>query len=223
MVVQEIDITSTGRGRKNTGLVLCGHTLNACPPPILPGIARTPWTRPKVGGPADRALEARLSPSHPPYPRAFLARSLALTAHDAARRSCARLQVAACGRWRSGTAPRVRKLVHRCAHPSATLARRQLALTGRSPAHPLVPTSHPTFHLLMTLPGPDPAAVLAVGDVAGSMIYLLVEPDTLSASVCGSADGQGAIFSVEVRDAWVRPAVGRSSQCVLGDSNVYIG
>ena len=61
------------------------------------------------------------------------------------------------------------------------------------------------------------------GDVAGSIIYLLVEPDTLSASVCGSADGQWAVFSAEVSDAWVGPTVGRSSERVLGAGNVYNG
>ena len=61
------------------------------------------------------------------------------------------------------------------------------------------------------------------GDVAGSILYLLVEPDTLSASVCGSADAQNAIFSVQVRDAWVGPPVGRSSECVVVSGIVYNG
>ena len=59
--------------------------------------------------------------------------------------------------------------------------------------------------------------------MAGSIIHLLFEPDTLSASVCGSADTQGAIFSVQVRDAWVGPVVGRSSERELVSGIVYNG
>ena len=54
------------------------------------------------------------------------------------------------------------------------------------------------------------------GGVAGSITYLLSEPDTLSASVCGSADAPGAVFSAEVSDAWVGHTVGRASERVLG-------
>ena len=61
------------------------------------------------------------------------------------------------------------------------------------------------------------------GDVAGSIIYLLAEPDTLDALLCGSADGQWAVFSAEVSDAWVGPAVGWSSERVLGAGNAYNG
>ena len=53
---------------------------HACPPPIPPGIARTSSPLIKVATPAERALEVRLSPSHPPYPRTFLSRSPAPTA-----------------------------------------------------------------------------------------------------------------------------------------------
>ena len=60
-------------------------------------------------------------------------------------------------------------------------------------------------------------------DMAGSTLCLLFELGTLSASLCGSADGQDAIISVEVRDAGVGPAVGRSSQRVLGAGYVYNG
>ena len=59
--------------------------------------------------------------------------------------------------------------------------------------------------------------------MAGSILHLLFELDTLSASLFGSVDGQGAIFSAEVRDAWVGPAVGRSSECVLVSGIVYNG
>ena len=158
---------------------------DVCPPPIPPGIACTPSARPKAGGPAERATEAQPSASHPSYLRGLLSRSLALTAHAAVWLSGARLQVAARGKWRSGTAPCDRKLVQWCAQPSATHAHRQLALTARSPAHPLVPYPQPYFTPTYEPLGPDPAAMWKAGGVAGSITYLLSEPDTLSASVCG--------------------------------------
>ena len=61
--------------------------LCACPFPIPPCMLRTSWISPKIAGPAQRSTEARLSPSRPPCPRAFLAQSLVLTAHAAARLS----------------------------------------------------------------------------------------------------------------------------------------
>ena len=66
-------------------------------------------------------------------------------------------------------------------------------------------------------------AMWTAGDVAGSIPHLLVEPDTLGASVCGSAGAQDAIFSVEVCDAWVGPTVGRSSERVVVSVIVYNG
>ena len=66
-------------------------------------------------------------------------------------------------------------------------------------------------------------AMGTAGDVAGAIIYLLLELDTLSASVCGSADAQWAVFSAEVRDASVGSAVGRASERVLGAGDVYNG
>ena len=56
VVVQEIDEKNIRTHRTFFLEVLLGHVLNACPPPIPPGIARTPFARPKVGGPAERAL-----------------------------------------------------------------------------------------------------------------------------------------------------------------------
>ena len=66
---------------------------------------------------------------------------------------------------------------------------------------PLNPSIQPYLSPTYDPPGPDLGAMGTDGDVAGSIIYLLFEPDTLSASVCGSADAQDAIFSVHVRDA----------------------
>jgi hypothetical protein len=59
-------------------------------------------------------------------------------------------------------------------------------------------------------------AMGTAGDEAGFVSYLLFEPDTLSASVCGSADAPGAVLSAEVSDAWVGHTVGRASEHVLG-------
>ena len=61
------------------------------------------------------------------------------------------------------------------------------------------------------------------GDETGSIPHLLIEPDTLSASVCGSADTQDAIFSAEVRGAWFGSTVGRSSERVVVSVIVYNG
>eukprot|EP00325_Prymnesiales_sp_UTEX-LB-985_P007815 CAMPEP_0174697538 /NCGR_PEP_ID=MMETSP1094-20130205/3373_1 /TAXON_ID=156173 /ORGANISM="Chrysochromulina brevifilum, Strain UTEX LB 985" /LENGTH=121 /DNA_ID=CAMNT_0015894533 /DNA_START=431 /DNA_END=794 /DNA_ORIENTATION=- len=103
-----------------------------------------------------------------------------------------------------GTAPCDGKRVQWCAHPSATLAHRQLALTARSPAHPLVPYPQPYFTPTYEPLGPDPAAMWKAGGVAGPSTYLLSELDTPNPLLCGSADGQaqGAIISAEVSDAW---------------------
>ena len=59
--------------------------------------------------------------------------------------------------------------------------------------------------------------------MAGSIIYLLVEPDTLSASVRGSADAPGALFSAEVLDTGVGPALGWSPEREVGAGDVYNG
>ena len=59
--------------------------------------------------------------------------------------------------------------------------------------------------------------------MAGSILHLLFELDTLNTSFGGSADVQGAIFSAEVRDAWVGPTVGRSSERVVVSVTVYNG
>ena len=61
------------------------------------------------------------------------------------------------------------------------------------------------------------------GDEAGSNPHLLDEPDTHSATVCGSADTQDATISVHERGAWVGPTVGRPSECVLVSDIVYNG
>ena len=88
-------------------------------------------------------------------------------------------------------------------------------------ALPLIPSLRPYLSPTYDPPGPDLVAMGTAGDVAGSNIYLLFEPDTLSASICGSADAQWAVFSAEVSDAWVEPVVCRSSERVLGASDVY--
>ena len=66
-------------------------------------------------------------------------------------------------------------------------------------------------------------AMWTAGDVAGSIPHLLIQVDTLSAPVCGSADAQDALFSVQVRGAWVGPTVGRSSERVVVSVIVYNG
>ena len=98
-----------------------------------------------------------------------------------------------------------------------------MTIPGLYSTPPLIPSIRPYLSPIYDPPGPDHAAMWTAGDVAGSIIYLLAEPDTLDALLCGSADGQWAVFSAEVSDAWVGPAVGWSSERVLGAGNVYNG
>ena len=145
-----------------------------------------------------------------------------------------------CSRCRSAlscpstdSSARLMALGHHALRPQARpMVRPPICHASTPPAGPHGRLSHtsagslPTTllsHLLHAPPGPDPAAVYAAGGMAGSILCLLFELRTLSASLCGPADGKGAVFSAEVRDAWVGPAVVRSSECVLGDGNVCIG
>ena len=93
-------------------------------------------------------------------------------------------------------------------------------LYSTPPLNPSIrPYLSPTYEPLR----PDLVAIWMAGDMAGSILYVLFELNTLSASGYGSADAQGAIFSVQVRDTWVGPVVGRSSECVVVSGIVYTG
>ena len=93
-------------------------------------------------------------------------------------------------------------------------------LYSTPPLNPSIrPYLSPTYEPLR----PDLVAIWVAGDMAGSILHFLFELDTLSKSFCGSADGQGAIISAEVRDAWVGPTVGRSSERVVVSVTVYNG
>jgi hypothetical protein len=106
---------------------------------------------------------------------------------------------------------------------SPPLASNHLTILGLYSTPPLNPSMRPYLLPTYDPPGPDLVAMGTDGDVAGSIIYLLFEPDMLSASVCGSADTQDTIFSAEVRDAWFGPTVGRSSERVVVSVIVYNG
>ena len=106
-------------------------------------------------------------------------------------------------------------------HPSPPLACNHMTIIGLYSTPPLNPSIRPYLSPTYEPLRPDLVAIWVAGDMAGSMLYLLFELDTLSAPLCGSADGEGAIISAEVRDAWVGPAVGRSSERVLGAGYVY--
>ena len=106
-------------------------------------------------------------------------------------------------------------------HHFPPLASNHLTIPGLYSTPPLNPSMRPYLPPTYDPPGTDLVAMGTAGDVAGSNIYLLFEPDTLSASVCGSADAQWAVFSAEVSDAWVEAVVGRSSERVLGAGDVY--
>ena len=108
-------------------------------------------------------------------------------------------------------------------HHSPLLASNQMTIPGLYCTPPLNPSIRPYLSPTYDPPGPHLLPMRMAGDVARSIPHLLVESDTLSASVCGSADAQHAIFSVHVCDAWVGPTVGRSSERVLVSGIVYNG
>ena len=103
------------------------------------------------------------------------------------------------------------------------LACNHMTIPGLYSTPPLIPSLWPYLSPTYDPPGPDLVAMGTDGDVAGCIIYLLCEPDTLRASVFGSADTQDAIFSAEVRDAWFGPTVGRSCERVVVSVIVYNG
>jgi hypothetical protein len=108
-------------------------------------------------------------------------------------------------------------------HPFPPLACNHMTTPSLYSTPPLIPSLRPYLSPTYDPPGPDLVAMGTAGDVAGSIIYLLFEPGTLSASVCGSVDTQDAIFSAEVRDAWFGLTVGRLSERVVVSIIVYKG
>jgi hypothetical protein len=94
------------------------------------------------------------------------------------------------------------ELNRRCAGPFPLLAWHGMTMpSSLCPMPPLRPRPWPHSRPPADPPGADIAAVWAAGDVAGSVGYVFCEPGTLNASLCSSADGQGAVFSAEVGDA----------------------
>ena len=130
---------------------------------------------------------------------------------------------AALSSWLYGKLLLVGALVLWYVHHFPPLACNHMTIPSPSSAPPLIPSLRPYLPPTYDPPGPDLVAMWTAGDVAGSIPHLLIQADTLSAPVCGSADAQDALFSVQVRDAWVGPAVGRSSERVLGAVHVYNG
>ena len=160
---------------------------HACPPPILPGIARIPRTPPGLASPAVRATEARPSPFQSSYPRAFLARSLALTAH-AAR--------SALSRPFAGRSARLMALGRRALRPQA----RPLV---RAPiCHACTPPGGPHCPLSCTFTRPLPLAPLTarLRLLQGSSL----QPFELRASfkVLSSSPNQAARAGWRFRGCW---------------------
>ena len=98
-----------------------------------------------------------------------------------------------------------------------------MTIPGLYSTPPLNPSTRPYLSPTYEPLRPDLVATWVAGDVVGSILWLLSELDTLGAATCGPADDQGAVFSADVCDAWVGPAVGRSSECVLVSGIVYNG
>lgn len=126
--------------------------LRTCPPPISPGIARIPRTPPSSASPAVRATEARLSPSHPPSPRAFLARSPAPAAHAVVWRSRALSGGPVPLLWLHDQLLLVTVLVQRCANHFSTLACHHMIMLSLSPTPPLNHCLRPDFPLTFDPP-----------------------------------------------------------------------
>ena len=108
-------------------------------------------------------------------------------------------------------------------HHFPPLACNHLTIPGLYSTPPLNPSIRPYLSPTHEPLRPDLVAIWMAGDMAGSILYLLFELETLSASICGSADTQDAIFSAEVRDAWFGSTVGRSSERVVVSVTVYNG
>ena len=108
-------------------------------------------------------------------------------------------------------------------HHFPPLASNHMTIPGLHSTPPLNPSIRPYLSPTYNPPGPYLMPMSMAGDESGSNSHLLVEPDSHSATVCGSADSQVAIISVHERGAWVGPTVGRPSECVLVSDIVYNG
>ena len=148
------------------------------------------------------ALVARLPRSRLPWPRRSRPRSRSLPSDAAVWLSYAVSGGAVLSWWLYDQLLLVGTLVLWYVHPFPPLACNHMTTPSLYSTPPLIPSLRPYLSPTYDPPGPDLVAMGTAGDVAGSINYLLFEPGTLSASVCGSADTQDAIFSAEVRDAW---------------------
>ena len=169
------------------------------------------------------ALEPRLPRSWLPWPRRSRPRSRSLPSDAAVRLTYAVSGGAVLSWWLYDQLLLVGTLVLWYVHHFPPLASNHLTIPGLYSTPPLNPSIRPYLSPTYEPLRPDLVAIWMAGDMAGSIPHLLIEPDTLSSSVCGSADAQDAIFSVEVRDAWVGPTVGRSSERVVVSVIVYNG
>jgi hypothetical protein len=170
-----------------------------------------------------RALKPRLPRSWLLWPRRSRPRSHFLPSDAAVWLSYAVSGGLVLSNWLNDQLLLVGTLAQWYVHHFPPLARNHLTIPGLYSTPPLNPSIRPYLSPTYEPLRPDLVAIWVAGDVAGSILYVLFELDTLSASLCCSADGQGAIFSVEVRDAWVGPVVGRSSERVLVSGIVYNG
>ena len=170
-----------------------------------------------------RALEARMPRSRLPWPRRSRPRSRSLPSDADVWLSYAVSGGAVLSSWLYDKLLLVGTLALWYVHPFPPLACNHMTIPGLYSTPPLIPTPRPYLSPTYDPLGPDPAAVWTAGGMGECILSLLFEPDTLSASVCGSADGQWSVFSAEVSDAWVGPVVGWVSECVLGAGDVYHG
>ena len=184
-----------GRGRLNTtGYDFASAPLEgrhrAHPLHILPDALR-PRPLPGQKHPASaHALEARLPRSWLPWPRRSRPRSRSLPSDAAVWLSYAVSSGAVLSWWLYDQLLLVGTLVLWYVHHFPPLACNHMTIPGLYSAPPLNPSIRPYLSPTYEPLRPDLVAIWVAGDMAGSILYLLFELDTLNASVCGSADGQ---------------------------------
>jgi len=136
------------------------------------------------------ALEARLPRSWLPWPRRSRPRSRSLPSDAAVWLSYAVSSGAVLSWWLYDQLLLVGTLVLWYVHHFPPLACNHMTIPGLYSAPPLNPSIRPYLSPTYEPLRPDLVAIWVAGDMAGSILYLIFELDTLNASVCGSADGQ---------------------------------
>ena len=133
-------------------------------------------------------LGPRLPRSWLPWPRRSRPRSRSLPSDAAVWLSYAVSGGAVLSWWLYDQLLLVGTLVLWYVHHFPPLASNHMTIPGLYSTPPLNPSIRPYLSPTYNPPGPYIVPMSMAGDETGSIPHLLFEPDTLSASVCGSAD-----------------------------------